>query len=43
VKGVLYGGAPDDRDEVGMIAFEPERDRLIFVHHNLVFELVPQE
>ncbi|RON41774.1 hypothetical protein [Pseudomonas brassicacearum] len=43
VKGVLYEGAPDYREKVGTIAFDAVDDRLIFVHHNVVFELVPQE
>lgn len=43
VKGVLYEGAPDYREQVGTIAFDAEGDRLTFTHHNRVFELVPQE
>lgn len=43
VKGVLYEGAPDYREQVGTIAFDAVDDRLTFVHHNVVFELMPLE
>lgn len=42
VKGVLYQGAPDYRQESGTITVEGKNDGLTFVYEGNVFALVPQ-
>ncbi|MCI9874476.1 hypothetical protein [Pseudomonas atacamensis] len=42
VKGVLYQGAPDYRQESGAITVEGNNEGLTFVYDGAVFALVPQ-
>lgn len=42
VKGVLYQGAPDYRQESGAITVEGNNEGLTFFYDGAVFALVPQ-
>lgn len=43
VKGVLYQGAPDYREEVGTVSFDGKDEGLTFEHSGTVFTLELQE